>query len=454
MTTGKKILLCCAASILAASARPAAAEAPVRIVSISFHGNRTDESVLRNRLPVKEGDALRPWSLAAVRRSLYGLRLFKDVEVSSEAVSGGAGINVRLKDGDYLIPVPMLGGGSGGRRAGLALFSRNLFRKAESLTAAGFSGDNGGSLMFMGALEGWSAQAFYSRGSGEEFHYADGAYTSASMFRKTSDANAVAKFGAVADSYSRTSTRASFALGFPLSPASRDGGLTGRVGWQPGKTAYGDVTAGGSPSGGRDGQVFAELRAGARAGTFADGIGALLGFGLADLGERLKPLPRHVMALGGSLAFYRGDAWTGSDTAYSYAAASGRWSLMWGARNSLQFSAGLSGGRDLPPGRLVATGRELGLQGEYAREFRGQSGAGASVSYSRPLTVSFRGILQGGVFAETAGAWGAGEGGSKRGAGAYLFYRFWRFPLPLGLSYTYSFDDSDSQITGAIGGRF
>lgn len=444
-----------AALLFAAVECTASPAAPVRVTRISFYGNRTDEYVLRKRLPVKPGDPLGPDSLPAVRRSLYAMRLFKEVEVSSAALAGGgAEIDVRVKDGSYVIPFPMLGGGSGGRRAGLALFSRNLFKKAESLTAAGFSGDNGGSLMFAGALEGWSAQAFYSRRSGIERRYSDGAYTSASMFRKTPDAAAAAKFGTVEDSYDRTSTRVTFALGFPLSRVTGDRGLTGRVGWQPGKTDYGGVTGGASPSGGRDGQVFAELGAGRRAGTFADGIGALLGFGLADLGERLKPLPRPVARLGGSLAFFGGAGWTGSDASYGYAAASGRWSLMWGARNALQVSAGLSGGKDLPPGRLVATGRDLGLQGEYAREFRGQSGAGSSVSYSRPLTASLRGVLQGGVFTEAARAWGAGPSGTKTGAGAYLFYRFWRFPLPLGLSYTYSFDDSSSQIAAALGGRF
>ena len=44
--------------------------------------------------------------------------------------------------------------------------------------------------------------------------------------------------------------------------------------------------------------------------------------------------------------------------------------------------------------------------------------------------------------------------GAKTGAGASFWYKFWRFPLPLGFSSTYSFDDHDPQVSAALGGRF
>jgi len=104
---------------------------------------------------------------------------------------------------------------------------------------------------------------------------------------------------------------------------------------------------------------------------------------------------------------------------------------------------------------MPATGRVSALSGAYAREFRGDSAAGAGLTYSHPFRITRRGIWQGMLFVETARAWGgSAASGSKTGAGAGFWYKFWRFPVPFGFSYTYSFDDTDAQATAAMGGRF
>ena len=46
------------------------------------------------------------------------------------------------------------------------------------------------------------------------------------------------------------------------------------------------------------------------------------------------------------------------------------------------------------------------------------------------------------------------EDWAKQGVGVSLAYRFSRFPLPLGMSYTYCLDDEDGQISFALGGMF
>jgi hypothetical protein len=57
------------------------------------------------------------------------------------------------------------------------------------------------------------------------------------------------------------------------------------------------------------------------------------------------------------------------------------------------------------------------------------------------------------VFVEAGRAWD-GIGRDKEGVGASVFYRFWRFPLPLGFTVTRSLDDRDTQVSAAVGGRF
>ena len=186
----------------------------------------------------------------------------------------------------------------------------------------------------------------------------------------------------------------------------------------------------------------------------ADGLGAMLGFGLADLDERLLPLARPRFDWAARASWAHAARWTGSEFAYDYALA--RWdaAYTWGEHRSVLLRAAAGAGDSLPANRLLATGPEAGLVGLYAREFRGDAVAGAGVGFSRSFRRTRRGLWQATAFVESARAWSGGRGAEKSGAGVSAWYRFWRFPLPLGLAYTYCLDDRDSQVSGAIGGRF
>jgi hypothetical protein len=108
----------------------------------------------------------------------------------------------------------------------------------------------------------------------------------------------------------------------------------------------------------------------------------------------------------------------------------------------------------LPDNQLLATGRMTALQGTYSREYRGPTAAGASLSYGKRLGTLRWGSLQGLIFAEEARAWFHDVSRDKNGVGVSMFFTFFRFPLPLGVSYTYSLDDHNGTVSGAIGGRF
>jgi len=429
----------------------------VRIERIVFHGNRTDEKLLRKHLPFSEGGRLTPSTLKEAQTGLWDMRQFKQVNVSSAAAAdGNAEIDITVQDGWYLLPFPFFSGGSGGGRGGVVLFSRNVFRQAESIMASGMSGRAGSSAAVTLQREGWSLGAAAITHSVTERRYSDGAFSSGSGFGSPPDSKHPSKYGTVTDSYDKRAGEAVFSAGVPLmhGPGGRSG-VSASFGWERADLNYSDPSPTAPGDGGRQGQAFVALRSGHDgAGGAADALGAIFGFGLADMERRLAPLPVHNFTTSSEVSYHKGAAWTGSAFDYGYFLAQWNDTLTWGTHRSLSLRLAFGHGADLPPNRLLATGRELGLTGNYAREFRGDSAAGASLVYSHPFRTTRRGVWQGALFLEAARAWGSAGPGTKSGAGASFWYKFWRFPLPLGFSCTYSFDDRDPQVSAALGGRF
>ncbi|HAF94962.1 MAG: hypothetical protein A2X34_01920 [Elusimicrobia bacterium GWC2_51_8] len=430
--------------------------APARIERIIFRGNRTDEKLLRKHLPFSEGDPLSPSTLKDAQTSLWNMRQFKQVDVSSSAIPGGnAEISINVTDGWYLVPLPFFTGGSGGGRGGIVLIGRNIFRQTESLMASAFSSSAGSSAALALRREKWSLSTAVRRRSITERHYADGAFSAGSGFGPPPDERDPSRYGIVANSYHKTTDETAVAAGIPLTRGSgRRSGLSATFGWEHSELKYSAPSPGLPGDAGRQGRAFVSLKSGHDGTGAAEAIGAIFGFGLADMERRLAPLPAPSFASGAETSYHRGAAWTGSDFSYGYLLAQWDGTLSWGTHRSLSLRLAGGHGKDLPPNRLLATGRETGLSGNYAREFRGASATGASLVYSHPFRITRRGMWQGALFVEAARAWGAAAAGGKTGAGASFWYKFWRFPLPLGFSCTYSLDDRDPQVSAALGGRF
>jgi len=111
-------------------------------------------------------------------------------------------------------------------------------------------------------------------------------------------------------------------------------------------------------------------------------------------------------------------------------------------------------GDDLPESQRFATNRMNGLKGVYAREYRGDSIAVATAEYSYPLLRNNVGGLIGKGFLDLAICRQDNKQWERQGVGMEVAYKFWRFPLPLGIGITYSFDDRNLQYTLAMGGMF
>ncbi len=422
---------------------------PFRVSKIVFQGNRTEDALLRRRLPFREGESIDARGLASAKRAFHGMHLFKSVEVSTKAVSDGAEVLFVFRDGWYALPFPLLAVGAGSGRGGLLLEERNYFRQAESLSLAVVSGKSGRRLAAAGEAEGWAVRVSRERKDFTERLYSDGAFGAAHGLGEPIVESEPSRYGTVAGSYQKRTDDFVLLISAPL---LRRWAVEG--GFDRGTVGYAAAAPSAPPDAGKQGNVFAALKYGASEEREAGGLGAILGFGMAGLEERLRPLRRPRWVSGGEVRLLQARALTGSSTVYGGIQTRWQTAYAWGGHQNVSLSVAGLHGYGLPASRLWATGRQTALQGVYAREFRGQSAGGMSLAYNRRLRATRRGVWQAGVFAEDARAWFDRRGRDKMGFGATFFYKFWRFPLPLGVGYTYSIDDSEGQVSAAVGGRF
>lgn len=428
----------------------------MRVNTISFSGNRTSESTLRAAIPIKEGGALTQQTLEETYNALYSMRLFKSVAISTSAAGEGlADVHIAAKDGWYLIPMPFAVSGQGGSSAGLFIMSRNVFKKAESVSVSGAIGSAGGAAAGFFEKDGCSLAIVHSERSAEEGFYTDGGYSSAQNMRKSDgqdNYDFLSKFGNLDSMYKRRKQTNSVSAGFPLARRAGLPALSAALSYNGEKNTYGDGLKA-RHGGGRASSISITLNAGGR-GEKMDDMGVIFGLGLADLDKRIEKRIKAETSWRGSLNIAGAGAWTGSDYAFSKTEISVENSTVWGRANRFSLRGCAAVSANAPESQLFATGRETGLMGQYAREFRAPRLTSFGASFAKPLYTTRRGMLQATVFAETAFDPADYSATAQKGAGFSLFYRFWRFPLPLGFSQTYSFRDKNMQVSAAIGGRF
>lgn len=433
------------------------------ITELRIVTTRVSEDVVRTMIRVGEGDKFEEHTLQDIRARLAQSTLFKKISVnaSSDAAGNGVRVNLDLWDGWFLIPFPFVTSGGGGLNASLLLVERNFFKRAETISAFMGGNEDGASGSANVQLPSVTVNARLARRSIFVWNYADGAFNTTGRFRSSRAEDEPQRFGAIANQYTRKIEE----FGFEIRKTFfRKIGTS--LGFSTQKNDYRELVAGGFPAdaGLANAMTFGlNYRLGTRraAGMLEPGFsfsdfGAIFGFGLADIEERLKPLARRSYQVMFDWGVEQSDRSVGSDFNYTKMHLSVLPAIRFLNRQTLSLrirgSAGLR--EDLPLNQRVATGRELGLRGNYAREYRGDRGAGASLGFSYPFRRTRLGSWTAESFLEGAGVWRAGRGDGKSGIGVGLTYQFWRFPLPLGVIYSHSFDDGDGQINAAIGGRF
>lgn len=438
-----------------ADGTPAPTNAVVRQIIIITH--RVNPSVIRKELAFREGE---PFSAAAAdksRQNLHRLGLLKELEIDPQwdPALDGYKVTVRADDGWFLLPMPMIGSRGGESFAALMLVERNYFRRGEGLMAFASRSDVGSMAMTAFFMPRWSLMAGGQRLSSDKYQYADGAFN-AKQFEDDPKGEEAGDFGVISNRYAEDMDKLYVFGSGRVSPR-----LQASAGFSHSAVSYhdpeylapddtGDYNAWTlSLTMGPEGRGDPAMQMGAL-GAF----GRTFGLGMAGVKEGLKPLPSIESSHRAQIALEGAETWLGSESSYTKGIAGVNQATIFRDRSVLSLNVKVAGGQDLPPSQKVSTSQRGLLTGVYAREYRGDSLAASSASYSHPFFRNILGMLNAEAFGDYAVCWDGDRNWQKEGAGFNLVYRFWRFPLPFGGGATYSFDDSNWQFSFAVGGMF
>ncbi|MCG3204922.1 MAG: hypothetical protein KCHDKBKB_01639 [Elusimicrobia bacterium] len=424
------------------------------VSQITIRGNRTAPDILKSRISLREGQPFRQADVDETKRRLHEMRLFKNVGIESRLDASGIGVDVFIdaEDGWFFLPFPLFTGGGGGGRFSLLLLERNYFRRAESLFGVGMFNKESERIIIGAGLPHFSVSGSIHQRDFLERQYADGGFNATSGWRTTRDEDDPERFGSINEAHDKEFEGGTFSVSLrPVSP------LKTSLSFEANEVSYASSPAASPGDAGNQNAVQVGVSFGpgdSNRANFAETFGVLFGLGLAGVRDA-APLSRTRWIWGGDISAAHGAKAVGSDFTFSQLSAALSGSAEFPSRHRLNGRLSLSQGIDLPFSRKIATGRDLGLKGNYAREFRGDTGAGTSIGYTRLLRRSARGILAAEAFVERGTVWQKdGPRFHQDGVGASFYYRFWRFPLPLGISYTQSLTDDDGQVSFAIGGMF
>lgn len=428
-----------------------ATDQPEVIREIKITGNRVKESIIRKALTFKEGDVVNEENIEKSKENLFRLGLFKSLEIKQEWVEElhGSRVIITVEDGWFIFPLPMAGGRGGRKSIGLMLIEQNLFKNNERVMLGGVQ--QGKELLGTGSIFLFPYLLMFGsfRNYLTEYEYKDGGFNS-QQFMNASDSK---KFGQINNYYEKELYQSNLTIGLPFPTKMRS-----QVSFITNTVRYSDALTTLPTGGGKINSLRLEVNWGEGntrdEGDMIGGIGRIFGLGMAEIEDSLKNTYKPAVFRQYHISVERGDKIFGSNFTFSKIAAVISRGMTFKKRNSIALSLGGSLGFNLPFSELFATNQQEGLRGFYVREYRGDKIFMTNVTYSHPFFRSRKGFLNSEIFAEYALCGRNDVYGKKEGIGFDFSYNFWRFPLPLTLGYTYSFDDHNWQTIFSIGGRF
>lgn len=450
----KKLCVAAVGFVLLALCAAAGAQQPVLeglpVTSITVSPTRVSSAVILDCVPMLRTGVVWTAALEAeAEKALHRLGVFRQLDIVPKSDgAGGVAVEICASDSWYVLPLPLFTSGSGGSKFSLIILSGNLFHRAETIFLNGSVGrDTSGAGVGL-KLGKYFFSANAGRDNESESLYSDGAYNTFAAKTKPE------KFGQPVNAYNRKTDRWNLSFGLETSSNSQLGLSFGQA-----NTSFGPATAF-APAGTSLYNTlgarysFTVERNGGLSRTGGGSFGAIFGMGLSDLNQRIVPRAD----IGGAHTFEiqaaGAGAYTSSSDDFSVLVLSAR--NVWEFQERDRFSLNLSGakGWNLPFTQLIPTGASTGLAGQYAREWRGDRGAGANISFTHLLSRSRRGQLVAEPFLAQSWVWNGDACHYQTGAGLNFYYRFWRFPLPLGLGMTYSLPDRDVVFSFTAGMGF
>ena len=410
--------------------------------SITAETTLMSPDTLKKRFNLKEGEEFTEEEYQKAQADLHKLRVFKTLEFIEEKRKHGVDIHIKADDRRYVFPMVFAMSGKK-RSAGLSLASGNLLKQGE--TALFFIGGGRDGFATHGGLflGNDSFFASYSHIDFEQSFYENGWMSSPSIFSAADDRDnynhlLLGTVKGKQDDFSFTYRRKfSSVWSVFITP----------------QYEYYRYQGGMLDSGNHSNVSFGFQ--------YADDIrpdmnmGALSGIGLSDKAQALRDLPRVRTGKLAQVTYTMGGGWTGSDYNINKLALGGGYMWEFKDRNLLAMFFKAQRAMDAPFSNLIRSGDLLFGMGIYDREQRGKGGVSAGISFTYFILRNQIGLLSLMPFWEQAYITSGGNSYQPHaGVGGTLTYRFWRFPLPIGLNYTHNINDGSHHFGVKVGGKF
>lgn len=410
--------------------------------SVTAQTTRMAPQTLIKRFKLKPGDLFTEQEYQKAQEELHKLRVFKTLEFIEQKRKEGVDIHIKADDRSYVFPMAFALSGKK-RSAGLSVASGNLFKQGES--AYFFVGGGRDGFDTHGALV-WGDHTFfagYSHINFEQSFYENGWMSVPSIFSSADDRN---KHN---DSLLQTVHGKQDDLVFTY---RRKIARWWSVSVTPQYEYYnykGGVLDSGNHSHVTFGLQYAEdIRPGMN-------MGALAGIGLSDKKHALQNLPRVRTGKLADISYTLGGHFTGSDYNIQKVSLSGTYLWEFKTRHMLAVFAKAQRAIEAPFSNQIESSDLLFGMGIYDREQRGKKGVSAGVSFNYFILRNNLGLLSFMPFYEQAYiSLGGNSYQPHSGVGAVLSYRFWRFPLPVGVSFTHNLNDGSHHLGFKVGGKF
>ena len=400
---------------------------------------RMSPQTLQQRFLLKPGDKFSSELYEKAQDDLHKLRVFKKLDFSVRPHNGEVDIHIDAQDGYYIFPMAFWTGGSK-NAFGASAAAGNLLKQGEQIFLFG-GGSKDGFTTRAGLRIGnhFLTKAYTQQHFDENFYSGDWQNVH-SVFSTTDDEHHHSLLQTLRGRQDKISLLYMYRF-------SR----TGRISITP---EYNRITYAqhqldsGNHHALSVGLSFSDdIRAGMN-------MGALSGYGLTDKQKSLQDLPRARMGYTAALSYKNGGHWTDSDYTISKISAEGAWLVELPEHHLLTWQLKAQHAFDAPFSDEITSLDVLSGAGKYARLRRGKQAVGTGLSFTYYLLRNQTGLLSLAPFYELAYVDAGERYRPHSGAGVNLFYRLWRFPLPVGLNYTQNLQDGSRQVGFVVGGMF
>lgn len=407
------------------------------IQEIQINTKRIDTDIVRKKFLLKEGGIFDSKKYQEAQEKLHNMRIFKKLSFDIiPTEENNLIIKIDGEDGAYIFPLIFITGGSQ-NGFGLTFVEGNYFKKGEMLYSFLGLGKNGEIFNIGGGFDDYFGNIKFENLNYHRRYYENNWASVGGIFGSERDkdhfSNPLFEEYIKEDKFSLTLAVTKNDFSFFIKP----------------EYYYIDSS-------------FAQDNG--THSTFSFGIsykknmrpginfGALMGYGLSDKQDALKDLQSRKLGYMFASSLKQGYSWTGSSYKIIKLSLDGELNLEFKNRNLFLFYVKAKNSFGSPFDDEVYT-LELLNFGKYSRQRYGRQGIGGGLSYVWYLIKNNTGLLSLNPFYEISNIYD-GNYYMQSGIGANLSYKFWRFPFPLGINYTYSINDSSQQISFIFGAKF